>query len=351
MPDIQLRLNKDMLIIAATMDAAMVSQGANPILDRQMFNLIEHDTLSRMYNNEIVAGAQCVTTTTEDITLARLSHINREDEACELAKRALEVAKKSKAQHILFEIGPCGLPLDPFSKQSLNENKDQYKTAASLASDESVDALFLNGFVSIEDLKCALMGVAQVSDLPIIASVTISSKKSDPQHSLMASLNASISHNDSQGAGGTNKDIASYFLKNSTMHEKELLPPPPVSWSCNLDAVQWCEAVKVMIEYGVSVVGFETSDPLKDAEKYVDEVRGICELPLLAQLRVTEARQSHVELTPLGERIDYTPEVLEYAALKLRERGVQILRATGIARSVHTAALASSVCGLGVMPL
>ena len=351
MSDIQLRFNKDMLVIASPLDAALLNQGANPLIDRQMFNLIEQDTLSRLVKNDIVAGAQCVVTTTEDITSARLSHINRENEAKELAKRAIDIAKEGKPQHILFEIGPCGLPLDPHSRLSLNENKTQYKNAASLVSPESVDAIFLNGFVSIDDLKCALMGVSQSCDMPVIASVTISKDALDDQNNLASTMRVGKTGVSSASSSGTSKGIAEYFLKDSATINEEIIPPAPVSWSRCMDAHKWGEAVAVMSEFGASVIGFETPDSLANAEKYAIQAREECNLPLLAQLRVTKNKQSHTELIPLEDRIDYAPEVLELAALQLREKGVQFLRASGLARSVHTAALASSVQGLDVVSL
>ena len=74
---------------------------------------------------------------------------------------------------MLVEIGPCGLPLDPSSKASLNENRDQYARAARACEGMQLDAFFLNGFTNPSDLKCALMGVRQVSGLPVFASVDV----------------------------------------------------------------------------------------------------------------------------------------------------------------------------------
>ena len=39
--------------------------------------------------------------------------------------------------------------------------------------DLSFDAFLLNGFATCDDLKCALMGVRQASDLPVFASVDV----------------------------------------------------------------------------------------------------------------------------------------------------------------------------------
>lgn len=90
-----------------------------------------------------------------------------------LAEAALAVMAEFKPQHTLVEIAPCGLPLDPDSKASLVENRDQYARAAQFFDGRTFDAFFLNGFTTADDLKCALMGLRKVTDAPIIASVDV----------------------------------------------------------------------------------------------------------------------------------------------------------------------------------
>ena len=46
-----------------------------------------------------------------------------------------------KPQHVLAEVGPCGLPLDGSSAASLNENRSQYARAARAFEGAALDAL------------------------------------------------------------------------------------------------------------------------------------------------------------------------------------------------------------------
>ena len=161
MPDIELRFNKDMLVLSAPVDAMLARQGVDVARDRQYLNLMEPDAIHDALNLEVMAGAQCLVTTTEDITQARLAHVRMEGDAAKLAHAALDIACDLKPQHVLAEIGPCGLPLDASSKASLNECRGQYAQAARAFEEDRIDAFFLNGFTNVADLKCALMGVAQ----------------------------------------------------------------------------------------------------------------------------------------------------------------------------------------------
>ncbi|MBQ2681528.1 MAG: hypothetical protein IJF97_06295, partial [Eggerthellaceae bacterium] len=75
MPDIELRFGKDMLVLSAPIDAVLARQGIDSARDRQYLNLMEPDVVQDALNLEMVAGAQCLVTTTEDITRARLAHV------------------------------------------------------------------------------------------------------------------------------------------------------------------------------------------------------------------------------------------------------------------------------------
>ena len=218
-----------------------------------------------------------------------------------LAEAALAVMAEFKPQHTLVEIAPCGLPLDPDSKASLVENRDQYARAAQFFDGRTFDAFFLNGFTTADDLKCALMGLRKVTDAPIIASVDV------------------------QGDGGLASGRGT-----------------------------WREAVEVMAEYGAAVAGFSTlatpdqARGLADAARETLEARG-ADLCLMATLQVfqRDAKQQG----PTTENPYYSPDTMMPAALELRAAGVQFLRAAGQATPAYTGVLAATVAGLDVAPV
>ena len=341
MPDIQLRLHKDMLVLSAPIDAVLARQGIDASRDREYLNLMEPDVVLDALRLELMAGAQCLVTTTEDITKARLAHIHMDSDAARLAQAALKIANEAKPQHVLAEIGPCGLPLDASSKSSLNENRAQYADAARAFGNESFDAFFLNGFAKIADLKCALMGVAQVSDKPVVASMTIGSP-AEPARLQRKCESASESSEEQM----QNAPFQGYeFL------DEPKAPPVPSALRSSLPSESWPAAIDAMVDLGVSVVGFETADSVDKAVEYARLAVDRSDLPVLAQLRIRQDAEQATKggLVPLQDITEYTPDTISLAAVKLYGAGVQFLRATGAASPAYTGSLAATVSGLDVV--
>ncbi len=290
MPDISLRFHKDMLVLSSPVTSAFERLGIDVARDTELTILLEPETVEEVYKLEIIAGAQCLVAPTRDITPARLAHAGMEARAAELAKSSLACAQTASPQHLLVEIGPCGLPLDPSSKASLNENRDQYARAARLFAEAEFDAFLLSGFTSCDDLKCALMGLRKVSDAPIMASVCL----------------------DGEG---------------------RLL-----DWR-----TQWEDALEVMAEYGASTAGFETAADQEAACALARRGVAASNLPLLAQLKV--GQRSVRQQGPTPENPYYCADTMMAAADALRRAGVQFLRATGDATPAYTGALVATTLG------
>lgn len=290
MPDLALRLHKDMLVLSSPIASALERLGVDASRDAELTILLEPETIEEVCKLENMAGAQCLVTPTWGITPARLAHAGMEDRATDLARISLACVRSLTPQHVLVEIGPCGLPLDPSSKASLNENLNQYARAARLFEGEEFDAFLLSGFASCDDLKCALMGVRKVSDAPVIASVTV------------------------EGDG---------------------------TLACGRGT--WIEAVEVMAEYGASVAGFETAAPQDEACALVSQAVEACTLPLLAQLHV--AKRVSRQQGATADNPYYCADTMMAAADALHRCGVQFLRATGDATPAYTGALVATTMG------
>lgn len=340
MADIQMRFHKDMLVVSAPLDAALAAQGIAVEYDRPYLNLVEQDSLEDALRLESIAGAQCMVTATEDITPARLAHGRMEADAQRIAAAALEAVQSVNPQHILAAIGPCGLPLDGSSKASLNENRSQYAAAAHAFDGLGFDAFLLDGFTSLDDLKCALMGVAQVSDKPVFASVLLGQADGVAP--------AKVDRAPAKESSFSVEDINSGLPSDGyTVLEDPVDPLAYLGRHTPLDPQQWPEALAIMADLGAAVAGFETADPLAKALDYAKAAAQAVPLPVMASLRVVKdpLGASALGLTPLEELQEYTPDTLVLAGQSLRDAGVQFLRATGEATAACTGALAAAVSG------
>ena len=294
MPDIGLRLNKDMLVLSAPIDTTLARQGVDVDRDRELLSLIEPEAVHAAYRLEMITGAQCLVTNTTKITKARLTHVNMDDRAGEIAAAALAVTRSLKPQHILAEIGSTGLPLDASSAFSLKQNRDQYAEAACAFGEEGFDAYFLNGMTHAADMQCALMGIRKQSDKLVFASVTL-----DAQGRLKGSI----------------PDIA--------------------------------EAAAMMAEYGADVVGFESAAPLCQVLETAQKLRQAVHVPLLVQLAVGKNNPKQQRET--AENPYFCPDTMIGAATQLRAAGVQFLRASGNATASYTGALVAASDGFDVV--
>lgn len=292
MPDIQMRFDKDMLVLSSPLEAVLARQGVDVQADLEYLVLIEPDALRDTVRMEKVAGAQCLVAATEGIAPARLAHKGMDGREADFARAALDLLRPLKPQHLLAEIGPCGLPLDGSSADSLNENRSQYARAAHAFDGQEIDALLLTGFSRPDDLKCSLMGVRQVTDVPVFASVKV----------------------DGQG-----------MLEDGRT---------PVE-----------DAVAIMAEYGAQVAGFECGAPIEQMT-VIAKRAATCNLPLLAQVRAGKRNPRQDGPTP--ENPYYCPDAMVDAAIALRAAGVQFLRAIGEVSPAYTGALAAAVMGLDV---
>lgn len=299
MTDISLRFFKDMLVLSSPVQAALRRQGIEGAREQMLALLLEPETIEEAYRLEAVAGPQCFVTLTADLTPARLATLAMDGRGQKLADEALAAVEAFSPQHVLVELGPCGLPLDPSSKGSLVENRDQYARAAQLFEGHSFDAFFLNGFTICDDLKCALMGVRKVSDAPIFASVDIQ------EDGALASGRGTLA-----------------------------------------------EAVQVMAEFGAAVAGFATTArPAVAAERAVEAREALAaqgaDLCLMGSVVVKE--RDPRQQAPTDDNPYYCADTMMGVATVLRGAGVQFLRAAGDATPAYTGVLAAAVAGQDVV--
>lgn len=291
MPDISLRLHKDMLAMSSPITPTLVQAGFDMAFGEALMCALEPEAVHEALNLQRVAGAPCMVTPTNGITAARLAHHRAADKQVEIAQAAKQAVLEFKPQHAIAEIGPTGLPIDPSSKTSLKANRDQYAAAARAIGAQDLDAFFLNGMAGIDDVRCALMGVRMVCDIPVFVSVDV----------------------DAQGKlAGRGQTIE--------------------------------EAVAVMQDLEASAVGFSTAAPVDGALPVLKRVCGACGLPVIVQLQVGTVDKRQYEATP--ENPYFAPDTMMSAALKLRAGGAQFLRAVGNATPAYAGALAACCTGL-----
>lgn len=294
MADISLRFHKDMLVCTTPAASSLARQGADVDHDIEMITLVEPESLEDAYRMEMATEAQCLVAETAHLLPAKLLHKRMEQRLSDLVKASMDLVVARKPQHVLVELGPTGLPLDPSSKTSLLEIRDQYVRSAHEFEKHTFDAYLLSGFSDMIDLQCALMGLRKASDRPVLACIDV--------------------------------------LADGTV-------------ACGRGTLE--DATEMMQEYGASVVGIRTSAGPQEAAKLVRRMAAVSNLPLMVQLVV--AKHNKRQMYPSAENPYYIPDTMFEAIPHLRSAGVQFIRAVGDATPAYTGALSVVLRGLDVI--
>lgn len=294
MADIQMRFNKDMLVLSTSFDRLFSQQGFDLETDEAYVDLCEPELIEQAYQMEKMIATPCLCTATDCITNARLMRDKFDGRGAEIAHFAWESVDSFKPQHSLAIIGPTGLPLDESSASSLKASRKQYQDAVEQLIEYPFDALYFCGFKNGYDAQCALIAARAVYDGPLFLSYELTDTGELP------------------------------------------------SGSHSLD-----EAARLADEYGADVIGVVSGARLERIEAVVAALRSATDKPLLVELVVRELIER--ALNPDLDNPYYSPDTMVEAALKLHAGGVQFVRASGMASPAYTGALVATLSGLDVV--
>lgn len=293
MADIQLRFNKDMLVLSTPFAGVLQSFGYDEA-DRDYAILCESEVIEESFKFEAMANAPVFVLPTETITNARLMHSRFEGRAGLMAENCFEAAAKFKPQHILAAIEPTGLPLDESSKTSMKQSFSQYQAAVRELSTFPLDGILFNGFDNGFDAQCALMGARSVYDGPIFITFKL------------ADSNMLLS--------------GSHKLKDAAL---------------------------LAVDSGADVLGVVSGRPV-DALCSIADTLSTLDRPMIFEIGVShvDKRQAFPSADNPYARTDFMVD----AALELRKHGVQFFRAGGSATPAYTGSLVAILAGLDACP-
>jgi len=84
----------------------------------------------------------------------------------------VRLARQAGAQHILADVGPTGLVMEPLGPATFDEVFAIFVEQITALVAERPDAIALETFTDLAEIRCALLAARSVTDLPVIASMT-----------------------------------------------------------------------------------------------------------------------------------------------------------------------------------
>jgi 5-methyltetrahydrofolate--homocysteine methyltransferase len=172
MPDILRRLGREVLVIDGAMGTMLQRESIGPDQCNEQLNVTNPEMIAQIHRQYVTAGADCVSTNSFGGTRPKLDLHGLGDQVSLLNREAVRIARSVGAQHVLADIGPTGLVLEPLGTATFDEVFAHFAEQALALAAEEPDAFLLETFTDIAEARCALLAVRSVTRIPVIASVS-----------------------------------------------------------------------------------------------------------------------------------------------------------------------------------
>lgn len=133
------------------------------------------DLVRDIHREYVRAGAEVIETNTFGANQFKLAHYGLGDETERINTAAARIAKEAAGTQaaVVGAIGPLGVRLEPFGELSLADARAAFGRQARGLVEGGVDGFILETFADLNEIRAALEAVRGVSDLPIIAQMTV----------------------------------------------------------------------------------------------------------------------------------------------------------------------------------
>lgn len=140
----------------------------------ELWNITNPEKVGEIPREYIEAGSEVILTNSFGGSPLKLRMFNLQDRAYELNKAAAEISRQAAGENIavLASVGPTGQLLEPFGEISEQEMVDNFKIQIKALVDGGADAILIETMSDIGEATCAVRAAHEVTDLPVIVSMT-----------------------------------------------------------------------------------------------------------------------------------------------------------------------------------
>ena len=138
-------------------------------------NLAAPDLVREVHEEYVRAGADVIETNSFGATRHKLQAYGLEEKVREINTAAARIAREAAGDKALVAgaVGPLGLRIEPYGPTSFDEAKGMFMEQVRGLLDGGVDLFILETFSELPAIEQAIRAVRDMSDLPIIAQMTI----------------------------------------------------------------------------------------------------------------------------------------------------------------------------------
>jgi len=138
-------------------------------------NLRRPDLVGDIHREYVKAGAELIETNTFGANPRKLAQYGLADETERINRAAAELARAAAGGRaaVVGAIGPLGIRIEPFGETSREEAQADFTRQARGLLEGGVDGFILETFSDVDEIRAALAAVRSVTDLPVIAQMTV----------------------------------------------------------------------------------------------------------------------------------------------------------------------------------
>ena len=162
-------------VFDGAMGTMLYSKGVYINRSYDELNLTNPDLVREVHEEYVRAGAEVIETNTFGATAYKLQQYGLEGSLRLINLAAGRLAREAAGEraHVAGAIGPLGLRIEPYGPTSFDEAKEMFKAQAEALLEGGVDLFLLETFSDLSEIRQAIRAVRELSDLPVIAQMTI----------------------------------------------------------------------------------------------------------------------------------------------------------------------------------
>ncbi|MCS6886533.1 MAG: bifunctional homocysteine S-methyltransferase/methylenetetrahydrofolate reductase [Acidobacteriota bacterium] len=140
-------------------------------------NLSDPKLVLDVHRDYVKAGAEIIETNSFGANPVKLAKHGLAEKVIEINRAAAQLAREAAGERVCVagSIGPLGIRIEPYGPTSREEAKEYFKLQVRGLLEGGVDCFILETFSDLSEIRQALLAVRELSDLPVIAQMTIQS--------------------------------------------------------------------------------------------------------------------------------------------------------------------------------
>ena len=172
-------LEEHAVLIADGAAGTMLQRAGLPAgMAPERWNLENPDGVRDLYRGYVAAGADIILTNTFGGTSVRLKREGLGDKVVEINKAAATLAREIAGEDILIagDMGPTGEMLVPLGTLAYEDAVAAFAEQAGALAEGGVDVILIETMSDLNEVKAAVEGTRQATDLPIMTTMSFDTK-------------------------------------------------------------------------------------------------------------------------------------------------------------------------------